>query len=464
MFVNEKSDQVKLIDFGLSQKFASSQEHLHDQVGTVYTMSPELLAGNYNKKADIWSLGVISFMLLSSSMPFYGKTRARVIKKILKGKYQFSSRRWNNVSNDAMRFVADCLTMKPEVRPSAEEALHLHWLSSDKKPSDAPPELDQMDQVQACMQAFANYSMLKKLALIVVAYKSTSDEIGFLRGMFEKYDVHEHGEISLSDFKEALSTSYDYSDFELEEMFHGIDVDGMGTIHYSEFLAATIEAHGFIDEERLAEAFDRIDTDDDGYITVENLRDFLGNDVPAKDLEEIIDEADLQGARRISFREFVQLWNDEDDEILSQARSQVKSRHLTSQCSVISSISSFGSQSDEEHDHFVKERAASLAAAGVLKKQQKAAEKETAKKAAPPLAAIVKEAADGGAANKKTQRTPATSSACFHQRKQMTITKSMRRTLVQQQEQQMNKDNGENVENGGGGGENDANKWIYRYE
>jgi calcium-dependent protein kinase len=238
MYVNEKSDQVKLIDFGLSQKFAFSQEHLHDQVGTVYTMAPELLAGDYNNKADIWSLGVMSFMLLSSSMPFFGKTRERVMHKILKGKYQFSSRRWNTISGDARKFVADCLTMNPEVRPSAEEALHLRWLSSSDTPSsDAPPELDQMDRVQACMLAFAHYSTLKKLALLVVAYKSTSDEIGFLRGMFEKYDVHEHGEISLSDFKEALSTSYDYSDFELEDMFHGIDVDGTGTIQYSEFLA-----------------------------------------------------------------------------------------------------------------------------------------------------------------------------------------------------------------------------------
>lgn len=109
MFVNSSAEsEVKLIDFGLSQKYADNS-HLHDAVGTVYTMAPELLGQDYDAKVDVWSLGVLTFMLLSSSMPFYGKDRVQVIKRILKGRYSFSSKRWKYVSPEAKEFVTTLL-------------------------------------------------------------------------------------------------------------------------------------------------------------------------------------------------------------------------------------------------------------------------------------------------------------------------------------------------------------------
>lgn len=74
MFGHPSTYSVKVIDFGLSRKYAT-KEHLHDTVGTVYTMAPEVLQGDYTSQVDMWSIGVIAFMLLSSSMPFYGKNR-----------------------------------------------------------------------------------------------------------------------------------------------------------------------------------------------------------------------------------------------------------------------------------------------------------------------------------------------------------------------------------------------------
>lgn len=74
MFGHPSTYSVKVIDFGLSRKYAM-KEHLHDTVGTVYTMAPEVLKGDYTSKVDMWSIGVIAFMLLSSSLPFYGKNR-----------------------------------------------------------------------------------------------------------------------------------------------------------------------------------------------------------------------------------------------------------------------------------------------------------------------------------------------------------------------------------------------------
>jgi calcium-dependent protein kinase len=214
-------------------------------------MAPELIKGDYDSKADMWSLGVITFMLLSSSMPFYGESRSAVVDQILHGKYKFQSKRWRQVSDDAKDYVKSLLRRRPEKRPMASTVLQeSQWLCQEIRNSTALTDQELMDTIQASIQAFAGYKTLKKLALLVVAYKSTSEEIGFLRRMFSKFDTANDGEITYEEFRNALLDNYDYTEEETQSMFDGIDIDGTGNVHYMEFLAATVEAHGSIDEER----------------------------------------------------------------------------------------------------------------------------------------------------------------------------------------------------------------------
>lgn len=86
------------------------------------------------------------------------------------------------------------------------------------------------------------------------------------------------------------------------------DLDGTGRIRYTEFIAATIEAHGAIGEERLAEAFDRLDSDDSGYISADNLIEILGKEIPRSEIDAIIAEADLTKDNQVSYSEFLALW------------------------------------------------------------------------------------------------------------------------------------------------------------
>jgi calcium-dependent protein kinase len=303
-------------------------------------MAPELLGRDYDSKVDVWSLGVIAFMLLSSSMPFYGIDRVQVIKRIIRGKFQFTSKRWQNVSFAAKGFVERLLRVDPEERPTAEQALQYAWIDQDFDDYGTAPDEDTMDNIQAAIQSFASYGKLKKLSLMVIAYKSTSEEIGFLRKMFGRFDKLKDGEISLAEFKEAFSEHYDYTDEELEMLFEAIDIDGTGNLHYSEFLASTIEAHGSIDEERLAEAFDRIDGDDTGYITASDLKEFLGEDIPDKYLTDIIDEADIRQDQRIAYDEFLAMWTGAGDQLLENAKIQARARRTTRAASAVPSIAS----------------------------------------------------------------------------------------------------------------------------
>jgi Ca2+-binding EF-hand superfamily protein len=94
-------------------------------------------------------------------------------------------------------------------------------------------------------------------------------------------------------------------------------LDGSEKIRYSEFLAATIEASGTINEMKLAEAFDRLDSDDSGFISVENLLEILGDTFTKEDVEAIINEVNVTNGQ-ISYSEFLSLWesteNDDDDD------------------------------------------------------------------------------------------------------------------------------------------------------
>jgi Ca2+-binding EF-hand superfamily protein len=167
------------------------------------------------------------------------------------------------------------------------------------------------------------------------AYKSTADEVGFLRKMFRQFDLHKDGDITYEEFRDVMMEKYEYSQAELVKIFDGIDMDGSGRVHYSEFLAATIEAHGSIDEDRLAEAFDRIDNDDTGFITVSDLKALLGDDIPIEYLNEVIDEVDLDHDHMISYEEFLDLWNINDDNLLRSTRSNVESRRVSRASSCI---------------------------------------------------------------------------------------------------------------------------------
>jgi Ca2+-binding EF-hand superfamily protein len=166
------------------------------------------------------------------------------------------------------------------------------------------------------------------VATYSVNVQSTDSDIGWLRKVFNAFDVDVDGEITLPEFKAALSV-YHYDDEDIERMFVGMDLDGTGKVHYSEFLAATLEAHGSLPEERIAEAFDRLDSDDTGYITKQNILDFLGDAVSEEYAKAIIEEADINHDQRIWYEEFLGLWNETTDEKFKEALQEVNNRRVS---------------------------------------------------------------------------------------------------------------------------------------
>lgn len=293
MFESNSPDaEIKLIDFGLSKKMTQGgKNYMTEGVGTIYTMAPQVLRGIYTSQADIWSIGVITYMLLSNTKPFYGKKRRHVVSRILKGAYTFYAPSWEDISEEAKEFVTETIEVDPKVRLNAEQALKHQWLSKEFPLSAREPPANILDSVHDNIVNYGAVSEFKKMALMVLAHKSTREEILDLRKAFDSFDTANNGTISLEEFKAAMERSNNqYSEKDIEDIFRTIDVGADGEIYYLEFLAATLEAHGRITEERLAEAFDRMDSDDSGMISKQNLRDLLGKNYSEEKINQMLNE------------------------------------------------------------------------------------------------------------------------------------------------------------------------------
>lgn len=90
---NDVKSVLKLIDFGIARKLGP-EKTLTTKTGTFYYISPEILRGSYDEKCDIWSLGVILYMLLSGYPPFDGATNAQILKRVESANFEFDERVW----------------------------------------------------------------------------------------------------------------------------------------------------------------------------------------------------------------------------------------------------------------------------------------------------------------------------------------------------------------------------------
>jgi calcium-dependent protein kinase len=121
---------IKVIDFGLARKHfgGHGDPHMSTILGTPYYIAPEVLRKKYDKSCDLWSTGVISYILLCGSPPFNGINNDETHRSILLGQYCFPSQEWKGTSREARDFVRQLLQMDPSKRMTAEQALNHPWM------------------------------------------------------------------------------------------------------------------------------------------------------------------------------------------------------------------------------------------------------------------------------------------------------------------------------------------------
>ncbi|KAK2659279.1 hypothetical protein Ddye_005812 [Dipteronia dyeriana] len=302
--------KLKATDFGLSVFYKPGQP-LCDVVGSPYYVAPEVLLKHYGPEVDVWSAGVILYILLSGVPPFWAETESGIFRQILKGKLDFESEPWPGISESAKDLIRKMLERDPRQRISAHEVLCHPWIVDDTVAPDKP--LD--SAVLSRLKHFSAMNKLKKMALRVIAERLSEEEIGGLKELFKMIDTDSSGTITFEELKAGLKrVGSQLMESEIKSLMDAADIDNNGTIEYGEFLAATLHLNKIDRDENLIAAFSFFDKDGSGYITIDELqqacKEFGLGDVH---LDEIVKEIDQDNDGRIDYGEFAAMMKTGDE-------------------------------------------------------------------------------------------------------------------------------------------------------
>lgn len=305
LFANKKENSVlKAIDFGLSVFFKPG-ERFSEIVGSPYYMAPEVLKRNYGPEVDIWSAGVILYILLCGVPPFWAETEQGVALAILRGVIDFKREPWPQISDSAKSLVRQMLEPDPKKRLTAEQVLEHPWLQNAKKASNVPLG----DIVRTRLKQFSLMNRFKKRALRVIAEHLSLEEVEIIKDMFTLMDTDKDGRITYEELKAGLrKVGSQLAEPEIKLLMDVADVDGNGVLDYGEFVAVTIHLQRMENDEHFRKAFKFFDKDESGYIELSELEAALVDDLGETDtnvLNEIMREVDTDKDGRISYEEFV---------------------------------------------------------------------------------------------------------------------------------------------------------------
>lgn len=305
LYANGDEDApLKAIDFGLSMFFEPGQS-FREIVGSPYYMAPEVLRRKYGPEVDVWSAGVILYILLCGVPPFWAESEEGIALAIKKGRLDFNREPWPKVSEDAKDLVKGMLDPNPYSRMTVEEVLGHKWIQNAHKVPDIPLG----DHVRTRIKQFSLMNKFKKKVLGVVAASLPDEQIHGLKEMFNMWDTDKNGNLTPEELRLGLiNNGKSVSDPDVQLFMEAADLDGNGTLDCEEFVTIAVHIKRISSDEQLKQAFSSFDKNKSGYIEFEELREALFEEHEEANSEQaaqdIILDADLDKDGRISYQEF----------------------------------------------------------------------------------------------------------------------------------------------------------------
>ena len=312
--------QVKLIDFGTAKIFEKGHQE-KKYVGSSYYMAPEVIRRKYDEKCDLWSIGVILYIMLTGRPPFDGNDDDEILENVKVGVYDTSAYPYPLLSAHAKDLINKLLQYEPKKRLSASEALEHPWFKTAEfkkkdKVNVIPPELAK--ELINNITKYRSDNMLKCAVIAYLVHHITNTEECFEASkLFIKIDLNSDGRIEKNELELGFEKYWGISKKEAKEyvdlIFANIDTDFNGFIEYEEFVRAAVNTSIFMSKNYLKFAFNYFDRDSSGDITFEEIKKRFSqnakntNPKVDKELKEIFDSIDINGDGSISFGEFCKM-------------------------------------------------------------------------------------------------------------------------------------------------------------
>ncbi|KAL5726797.1 non-specific serine/threonine protein kinase [Ranunculus cassubicifolius] len=261
---------MKLIDFGLSD-FIRPDERLNDIVGSAYYVAPEVLHRSYQVEADIWSIGVITYILLCGSRPFWARTESGIFRSVLRADPNFDDSPWPSVSPDAKDFVKRFLNKDHRKRMTAAQAMTHPWLRDENQ--DVPLDILIFKLIKSYLRA----TPFKRSALKSLSKALSEDELVYLRAQFKLLVPNKDGRVSLENFRRALlnNTTDAMRESKVPDILNSMEALSYRKMDFEEFCAAAISPYqlealeGW--EQIASTAFEFFEREGNRVISVEEL-------------------------------------------------------------------------------------------------------------------------------------------------------------------------------------------------
>ena len=304
---------IKICDFGTSKMFEKGAVQ-RKLVGSSYYIAPEVLKKHYNEKCDVWSCGVIMYILLSARPPFGGEDDNEIMERVAIGKYDLESPPFNKLSRNSIDLIKRLLTMDPEQRISAEQALNHPWFKEFKSQEiyNRINDEDTMKTLVGNLKKYKRTSVIQETALayLVHHFPQIKDVVNSCK-LFNQIDKSGDGKITKAELLRGLSERYksDTLENDVEEIYKNLDMDNNGYIGYEEFVRAAVSKEYFVKDNVLKFAFRYFDKDASGEITFDEIEALFSQSISDKTkvhetLVNIIKEVDRNNDGKINFDEF----------------------------------------------------------------------------------------------------------------------------------------------------------------
>ncbi|CAG9320046.1 unnamed protein product [Blepharisma stoltei] len=315
LFSTPDSDaEIKLIDFGLSAKYNKEKTLMHTSVGTVYYIAPEVLKNNYKESCDVWSLGVIMYMLLTGNLPFQGVSDNEIISNILSCSYPNEGNpEWDSLSEDARDLIAKLLNPNFEERISACDALDHPWLIKRNQKDVKMIESKVFDRLQK--QTSTN-QLVRESTKFMVKYVKEK-KIRKLNHVYRGLDKDHSGFISVAELKEGLEKAGIFKDHsEVENIIRNLAYSEEERLDYTDFISATLDKKDLYNKDILWIVFKQLDVDNSGDISLDNLKEVCsrrGKKVSKNEFKEILKQYGLEEKEGINYEDFCRIFEGSSD-------------------------------------------------------------------------------------------------------------------------------------------------------